>query len=190
MQAHSLVLLDNFDSFTYNLVQLFEVLGKKVDVLRNDGLSVRECLNKKPSHVVISPGPGHPSEAGIAQELIRACASRGIPLLGVCLGHQCLADAFGGRIRHAKIPMHGKVSNIRHRGIRMFAKLPDLFLAVRYHSLAVEALPNELEVDAWAEDGEIMAISHKSRPLFGVQFHPESIATKHGAELLLNFLKV
>lgn len=187
-----LLLIDNFDSFTYNLVQQFQALGKEIEVARNDAISVHSCLEKSPSHIIISPGPGWPEEAGISQNLIKICSEKRIPLLGVCLGHQCIAKVFGADIRRAKVPMHGKISTIKHNGKKLFAHLPDFFLAARYHSLAVEptSLPASLEIDAEAEDGEIMAISHKTLPLYGVQFHPESIATQHGAELLLNFLKV
>lgn len=187
-----LLLIDNFDSFTFNLVHAFEVLGEKVIVARNNALSLNECLALAPDRVVISPGPGAPSDSGISKNLIQACCQRSIPLLGVCLGHQCLATIFGAEVRHAKKPVHGKVSSIKHFGKKLFKNLPAKFLAARYHSLIVEkmGLSEECEVDAITEEEEIMAISHKTLPLFGVQFHPESIATQHGAELLLNFLKV
>lgn len=187
----NLLLIDNFDSFTYNLVQGFESLGAKTTVVRNNALSVAECLALKPRGVVISPGPGSPIDAGISKRLILACLNH-TPLLGICLGHQCLSECFGGKIRRAKKPMHGKVSEIKHNEQDLFAELPNPFIAARYHSLAVEesCLPESLEVTAYSEDGEIMGLKHRGYPLFGVQFHPESVATPLGDTLLKNFLRI
>ncbi len=184
-----LLLIDNYDSFTWNLVQAFEVLGAAVQVHRNDALSVREALAADPTHLCISPGPGTPAESGISRELIRACSGR-IPVLGVCLGHQAIVEVFGGVVTRAARPMHGKTSAVRHAGTGLFAGLPPDCVVGRYHSLiaAPEALPAILEVTATTPDGEIMAVRHRVHATEGVQFHPESILTPDGPRLLANFL--
>jgi anthranilate synthase/aminodeoxychorismate synthase-like glutamine amidotransferase len=184
-----LLLIDNYDSFTWNLVQAFEVLGAAVRVHRNDAVSVREALAADPTHLCISPGPGTPAESGISRELIRACSGR-IPVLGVCLGHQAIVEVFGGVVSRAVRPMHGKTSALRHAGTGLFAGLPQDCAVGRYHSLiaAPEALPAALEVTATTADGEIMAVRHRAHPTEGVQFHPESILTPDGPRLLANFL--
>ena len=190
-----LLMIDNYDSFTYNLVQYLGELGADVQVHRNDTLSVEQVAELEPEHIVISPGPCTPNEAGICVELIQKLGGR-IPILGVCLGHQAIGQAFGGRIVHAGQVMHGKVSNIRHTGQGVFQGIPDGFEATRYHSLVISkpSLPDSLEVTAWTEDGqggmeEIMGVRHKTLPIEGVQFHPESILTQHGHDLLRNFLE-
>jgi anthranilate synthase component 2 len=184
-----LLMIDNYDSFTYNLVQYLGELGVEVNVVRNDAIAVDEVARLKPERIVISPGPCTPKEAGISVPLIERLAGK-IPILGVCLGHQAIGQAFGGRIVHAGKVMHGKVSAIRHDGRGVFRELPDGFTATRYHSLAIEraSLPACLEVSAWTEDGEIMGVRHKSAAVEGVQFHPEAILTEHGHKLLENFL--
>jgi anthranilate synthase/aminodeoxychorismate synthase-like glutamine amidotransferase len=184
-----LLILDNYDSFTYNLVQYFGELGCELIVRRNDAISVDEIAKLKPTHICISPGPGRPAEAGISEEVVRRFASS-VPLLGVCLGHQCIAEVFGGQVVHADRLMHGKTSEIHHDGSGVFAGLPNPFSATRYHSLIVapEALPNELAVSAKTAEGEIMGLQHREFPLHGVQFHPESILTGQGKKLLANFL--
>jgi len=185
-----ILVLDNYDSFTYNLVQYLGQLGADVSVYRNDAVSVEKIEELKPSHVVISPGPCTPNEAGITLELIRRLAGR-VPLLGVCLGHQAIGQAFGGKVVRAKRVMHGKTSRIGHDGKGIFEKIPNRFLATRYHSLVVEraSLPACLDVTADAEDGAIMGLRHRGLPVEGVQFHPESILTEMGHELLANFLR-
>jgi len=185
-----LLMIDNYDSFTYNLVQYLGELGEDVKVIRNDELTVDEVERLGPQRIVLSPGPCAPTEAGITLEVIRRFAGRA-PILGVCLGHQAIGQAFGGRIVHAKTLMHGKVSDIHHSGHGVFRGLPTPFRATRYHSLAIEraSCPAELEVTAWTEDGEIMGVRHRVLSVEGVQFHPESILTEHGHELLANFLK-
>ncbi len=185
-----LLMVDNYDSFTYNLVQYLGELGQEVRVIRNDELTVDEVERLAPARIVLSPGPCTPNEAGISLELIRRFAGR-VPILGVCLGHQAIGQAFGGKIVHAKTLMHGKVSEIRHEGKGVFHALPAPFRATRYHSLAIEraSCPAELEITAWTEDGEIMGVRHRSLAVEGVQFHPESILTEHGHALLGNFLK-
>jgi anthranilate synthase component II len=184
-----LLMIDNYDSFTYNLVQYLGELGQEVKVVRNDELSVDAIENLAPERIVVSPGPCTPNEAGVCLELIKRLAGR-LPILGVCLGHQAIGQAFGGRIVHAKTLMHGKVSRIHHAGKGVFAGLPSPYDATRYHSLAIEraSCPADLEVTAWTEDGEIMGVRHRSLPVEGVQFHPESILTEHGHALLRNFL--
>ena len=186
-----LVMIDNYDSFTYNLVQYLGELEQEVLVFRNDEVSLDEIAALDPAHIVISPGPCTPSEAGISVPLIRRFAGE-IPILGVCLGHQSIGQAFGGKIVHAKRVMHGKVSLIHHRGEGVFKDLSEAFEATRYHSLVIEreSLPDALAVTAWTDDGEIMGVRHKSFPVHGVQFHPESILSQCGHELLRNFLKV
>ncbi len=189
-----LLMIDNYDSFTYNLVQYFGELGEDVRVVRNDELTVDAIAALGPARIVISPGPCTPNEAGVSLQLIERLAGR-IPILGVCLGHQSIGQAFGGEVVRAKRIMHGKTSMIRHRGLGVFGGLPDPFEATRYHSLVVarESLPDCLEVTAWTEsdDGsfdEIMGLRHKTLAVEGVQFHPESILTQHGHDLLRNFL--
>lgn len=184
-----LLMIDNYDSFTYNLVQYFAELGEDVNVVRNDAIDVAGALALQPSRIVISPGPCTPREAGISVALIQAAAGR-IPLLGVCLGHQSIGAAFGGEVVYAKDVMHGKTSPVRHLNSGVFQGLPDPFRATRYHSLAVrrETLPDCLEVTAWTEDGEIMGLRHRNLDVEGVQFHPESILTEHGHRMLANFL--
>jgi anthranilate synthase/aminodeoxychorismate synthase-like glutamine amidotransferase len=187
-----LLVIDNYDSFTYNLVQYFGELGADLRVVRNDEKSVEELVALEPERVVVSPGPCTPSEAGVSVGAIRAFAGR-VPLLGVCLGHQSIGQAFGGRIVRAKRLMHGKTSPIRHNGEDLFENLPNPFVATRYHSLVVEreSLPDCLEVTAGAEDdGEIMGLRHRELPVWGVQFHPESILTSEGKALLANFLRL
>lgn len=185
-----LLLIDNYDSFTYNLVHFLGELGAEVVVRRNDALSPGEALAMRPRGIVLSPGPCTPDDAGICLELIAACAEARMPLLGVCLGHQSLGQAFGGRVRRGPVPMHGKVSEIHHHGGLLFAGIPERFKATRYHSLVVEreGLPDTLAVTASAEDGLIMGLSHRHLPMHGVQFHPESIASEHGHRLLKNFI--
>ena len=184
-----LLMIDNYDSFTYNLVQYFGELGQEVVVFRNDQVSLEEIDALNPAHVVISPGPCTPDEAGISVPAIRRFAER-IPILGVCLGHQSIGRAFGGRIVHAKQLMHGKTSPIHHLDTGVFRGLKEPLVATRYHSLVIEraSLPPELEITAWTDDGEIMGVRHRSLPVEGVQFHPESILTEQGHELLRNFL--
>ena len=183
------LMIDNYDSFTYNLVQYLRMLGAEVLVHRNDALSVADALALAPSHVVVSPGPGTPQAAGNSIDIIRAFAER-VPLLGVCLGHQALVEAWGGRVRPAMSLMHGKTSKVFHDGRGLFVDLPQPFEAGRYHSLAVrrEELPVELEVTAYTDDGEVMGVRHRELPLEGVQFHPESVLTPHGLTLLGAFL--
>jgi anthranilate synthase component 2 len=183
-------MIDNYDSFTYNLVQYLGELGEEVKVVRNDELTVEAIERLGPRRIVLSPGPCTPNEAGVSLELIRTFAGR-VPILGVCLGHQAIGQAFGGRIVHAKTLMHGKVSAIHHSGKGVFNALPAPFSATRYHSLAIEraSCPAELEVTAWTEDGEIMGVRHRTLAVEGVQFHPESILTEHGHALLANFLR-
>ena len=184
-----LLLVDNYDSFTYNLVQAFLVLGADVRVHRNDAITVAEATALEPTHLCISPGPGTPQDAGVSMEMIRAFAGR-IPVFGVCLGHQSIVEVFGGKVVRAGRLMHGKTSPVAHTGAGVFAGLPSPFEATRYHSLAVEraSLPECLEVTAWTVDGEIMGLRHRTLPVEGVQFHPESIATEHGHAMLRNFL--
>jgi len=184
-----ILVVDNYDSFTYNLVHYLAELGATTRVVRNDALTVDEALAARPEAVLLSPGPCTPNEAGICLPLL-AAAPDDLPILGVCLGHQAIGQAFGGQVIRAKSLMHGKTSPIHHRGEGVFAGLRDGFTAARYHSLAVLAdpLPEALEVTAWTEDGEIMGLRHRTRPIHGVQFHPESIATEGGHRLLTNFL--
>src|SRR5688572_28805088 len=185
-----LLLVDNYDSFTFNLYQYLGELGADVRVVKNDELTVDEALALEPERIVISPGPGNPDEAGISVDLIRAATGR-LPLLGVCLGHQSLAHAFGGRIVRAPRLMHGKTSEVFHDGRTLFAALPEPFTATRYHSLVAErdSVPSCLEVSAWTDDGVIMGLRHREAPVEGVQFHPESILTSAGKDLLRNFLQ-
>jgi len=185
-----LLMIDNFDSFTYNLVQYFGELGAEVKVYRNNALSLADIESLRPSQIVISPGPCTPNEAGITLAAIGRFAGA-IPILGVCLGHQAIGQAFGGKVVKAQRVMHGKVSRVRHDGKGVFAGLPDAFTATRYHSLAVEraSLPDCLEVSAQSDDGEIMGLRHRSLPVEGVQFHPEALLTEHGHAMLTNFLR-
>jgi len=185
-----LLMIDNYDSFTYNLVQYLGELGEDVRVYRNDEVDLDQIEGMRAERIVISPGPCTPSEAGVSVPLVKRFAGK-VPILGVCLGHQSIGEAFGGRIVHAQKLMHGKTSAIEHAGTGVFRGLPTPFQATRYHSLAVEraSLPDELEVTAWAEDGEIMGMRHKRLEVEGVQFHPESILTEHGHQMLKNFLE-
>ena len=186
-----LVVIDNYDSFTYNLVHYLGELGAECRVFRNDAIAVEEVIALKPRGIVLSPGPGHPESAGICLDLVKQAAGT-IPLLGVCLGHQAIGQAFGGRIVRAPKLMHGKLSAIHHRGEGLFKELPQDFRATRYHSLTVErhSLPASLAVSAETHDGLIMGLAHRDYALFGVQFHPESIASEHGHALLANFLRI
>lgn len=185
-----LLLIDNYDSFTYNLVHYFEELGANVTVIRNDAKSADEILGSGYDGIVLSPGPKTPNEAGVCLEIINK-APKELPIFGVCLGHQAIGQAMGGKILSARAIVHGKVSDIKTNECKLFNGLPRNFNVTRYHSLAIETqdFPEELNIDAVTSDGEIMAISHKSRPIFGVQFHPESIATEYGHEILANFLE-
>jgi len=183
------LLIDNYDSFTYNLYQYLCELGAEVEVVRNDQITVTEVAQRHPDRIVISPGPCTPAEAGISVEVIRQLGSH-IPILGVCLGHQAIGAAYGGTVVRAPMVMHGKLSPIYHNAQGVFAGLPSPFQATRYHSLVVrrEDLPAELEITAWTEDGIIMGLRHRSLPVEGVQFHPESNMTEHGKQMLANFL--
>jgi para-aminobenzoate synthetase component II len=189
MAGPRVLLVDNYDSFTYNLYQYLGELGAETTVLRNDEISVEAALASAPDRIVISPGPGTPDQAGITLELIRRSEGK-IPLLGVCLGHQALGQAYGGKVVRAERLMHGKTSEVRHDGRTVFAELPSPFTATRYHSLVVarETVPECLEVSAWTDDGVVMGLRHRERPVEGVQFHPESILTRVGKQLLANFL--
>jgi anthranilate synthase/aminodeoxychorismate synthase-like glutamine amidotransferase len=184
-----ILLIDNYDSFTFNLVHYFAELGAECDVRRNDALTVDQAMALNPEAIVLSPGPCTPTEAGICLDLIRAAAGR-IPLLGVCLGHQAIGQAYGGQVIRAPAPMHGKISQMRHGGTDIFAGLKNPFAATRYHSLVVraETLPACLVPTAHTADGLVMGLRHQHHPVFGVQFHPESIASEHGHDLLRNFL--
>lgn len=189
-----LLILDNYDSFTFNLVQYLGELGADPTVVRNDRIGVSEALALEPAAIVVSPGPCTPGEAGIAVELIRAAAASGVPVLGVCLGHQAIAEAFGGQVVRAKRQMHGKTTDVVHNGDALFRGIPSPVTAMRYHSLIVapEGLPGDLVVTAWSGDRqrgeEIMALRHRTHPVWGVQFHPESVGTAAGKQLLVNFL--
>lgn len=185
-----ILMIDNYDSFTYNLVQYLGELGANIRVVRNDEITLDEIAGLAPEKIVISPGPCTPTEAGVSVPLIGRFSGQ-IPILGVCLGHQAIGQSFGGKVIHAKTLMHGKTSAVTHSGQGVFAGLPSPFRATRYHSLAVErsALPDCLEVTAWTDDGEIMGMRHKTLAVEGVQFHPESIETEHGHAMLKNFLK-
>ena len=183
-----ILLIDNYDSFTFNLFHLLGDLGAEPEVRRNDALTPAEALAMAPDAVVLSPGPCTPNEAGICLDLIHAAAARRVPLLGVCLGHQAIGQAFGARVVRAPEPVHGKVWAIEHRGTDVFAGLPNPFRATRYHSLVVEDLPPALRPTARTADGLLMGLAHRELPIWGVQFHPESIASEHGHDLLRNFL--
>lgn len=184
-----IILIDNYDSFTWNLVQYLGDLGAEVDVHRNDAITPDDVLHKKPSHIVISPGPSDPDHAGICLDLIKKNVS--IPLLGVCLGHQSIGQAFGGKIIRAPEPVHGKTSRITHNNTSVFKDLPNNLEVTRYHSLVIErdTLPDVLQITSKTDDNLIMGIQHKTLPFHGVQFHPESIVTQHGHDLLKNFLE-
>ena len=186
-----ILMIDNYDSFTYNLVQYLMELGSDVQVFRNDDLTVNDIETMQPHSIVISPGPGRPSSAGMSMEAIRTFSGK-MPILGVCLGHQAIGEAFGGRVVHAKKLMHGKTSEVNHDGQTIFNRIPEPFTAMRYHSLAVsrDDLPDELTVTAETEDGEIMGLRHKEHPTEGIQFHPESIMTTVGKRILRNFIKM
>lgn len=186
-----ILVIDNYDSFTYNLVHYLAELGAQTQVYRNDALSVQDALALKPKAVLLSPGPCAPDQAGICLPLLRA-APEDMPILGVCLGHQSIGQAYGGDVIRAKTLMHGKTSQIHHNNVGLFKDLPNPFTATRYHSLAVkrETLPEDLVVTAWTDDGEIMGLQHRTRPIHGVQFHPESIATEGGHQILANFLNI
>jgi len=184
-----LLMIDNYDSFTYNLVQYFAELGEDVVVHRNDEITVGQIEKMNPQHIVVSPGPCTPNEAGVSVAVIQHFAGK-IPVLGVCLGHQSIGQAFGGKIVHARQLMHGKTSLIHHHNTSVFTGLPNPFTATRYHSLVIEreTLPDCLKITAWTDDGEIMGVRHKTLPVHGVQFHPESILTEYGHDMLKNFL--
>jgi anthranilate synthase component 2 len=185
-----ILMIDNYDSFTYNLVQYLGELGAEVAVFRNDEISIEKVEAMRPSHIVLSPGPCTPNEAGITLPVLQRLAGKA-PILGVCLGHQAIGQAFGGKVVRAKQVMHGKVSRIQHDGKGVFSEIPDAFVATRYHSLVVqrESLPECLEITAQAEDGEIMGLRHRGLPVEGVQFHPEAMLTEHGHKMLQNFLQ-
>lgn len=191
-----LLVLDNYDSFTFNLVQYLGELGTEPEVVRNDRITVADAIALRPKAIIVSPGPGTPGKAGISIDLIRAAATDGTPVLGVCLGHQAIAEAFGGRVVRADRQMHGKMTDVVHAGDPLFAGIPSPLRAMRYHSLIVapEALPAELSVTAWSGDRargeEIMALRHNQYPVWGVQFHPESVGTAAGKQLLINFLEL
>jgi anthranilate synthase component 2 len=185
------LLIDNYDSFTYNLYHYLGELGAEMVVRRNDKIGVEEAMGLRPQGIIISPGPCNPDRAGICLDLIAAAAKAKMPVLGVCLGHQAIGQAFGGKVVRAPLPMHGKVSRVSHRGTDIFADIPSPFTATRYHSLVVEraSFPAVLEITAETKDGIVMGLAHGSLPIFGVQFHPESIASEHGHRLLGNFLR-
>ena len=186
-----ILVVDNYDSFTWNLVHYIEQAGGRTKVIRNDELTAQEALNHSPDGVILSPGPCTPLEAGICVELVESAPSD-LPILGVCLGHQSIGHAMGEPVTHAQAILHGKISTIRNTQTGLFDGLPEQYDVVRYHSLAIpkDKLPDQLIADAWTTDGEIMAVHHKTRPVFGVQFHPESIKTEYGHELIANFLKL
>lgn len=190
-KGHMLLLIDNYDSFTWNLVHYLGELGADVKVVRNDAMEVQEALALRPEAIVLSPGPCDPAQAGICVPLTKAAAAADVPLLGVCLGHQTIGEAFGGRVVRCHEIVHGKMGTMLHEGKGMFRGLPSPFIATRYHSLVVEksSLPACLEVTAWLEDGTIMGLRHREKLIEGVQFHPESIASEHGHQLLRNFLE-
>lgn len=187
-----ILLVDNYDSFTFNLFHLFAELGAACEVRRNDQITVVDALAMRPEAIVLSPGPCTPNEAGVCLDLITAAGNQGVPLLGVCLGHQAIGQAYGGRVVRAPMPMHGKTSDVRHEGSDVFHGLPSPFRIVRYHSLTVEpeTLPDALVPTAWTEDGVLMGLRHRALPIYGVQFHPESIASEHGHALAGNFLRL
>jgi anthranilate synthase component 2 len=185
-----ILVIDNYDSFTYNLVQVMGEMGAKMHIARNDQITVDEVKALQPTHIVISPGPGTPDDGGVSLDVIRTMGES-TPVLGVCLGHQCIAQAYGGKVTHAPRLMHGKTSMVYHRNGGLFTGVPSPFEATRYHSLIVEedVLPESLQVTAFTDDGEVMAIRHKTNPVLGVQFHPESILTEFGPRIVRNFLE-
>jgi len=185
-----LLMIDNYDSFTYNIVQYFGELGEEVRTVRNDEVTIQDIADMKLDRICISPGPKAPRDAGVSVEVIQQFGGK-LPILGVCLGHQAIGEAFGGKIIRAKQVMHGKTSQIAHTGVGVFKDIPSPFTVIRYHSLAIEraSLPDCLEVTAWTDDGEIMGVRHKEFDIEGVQFHPESILSEHGHKLLKNFLE-
>ena len=183
-----ILLIDNYDSFTYNLAHLFGALGVEVKVVRNDEIDLDDAERLAPSHLVVSPGPGRPADAGVSVDIVRRFGAT-IPTLGVCLGHQAIVEAFGGEVGYAKELLHGKASPVKHDGTGLFTDLPQPFDAGRYHSLAATRLPDVLEPTAYAEDGEVMAVRHRTLPVVGVQFHPESVLTPDGPVLARNFLE-
>ena len=185
-----ILIIDNYDSFTFNLVQLFGQIGQELQVIRNDAMDVAGIRALQPLGLVISPGPGTPADAGICRQAILELHSE-IPIFGVCLGHQCIGEVFGGRVVRAPVPMHGKTSAVTHQGGGLLKGLPSPLTATRYHSLMVEeaTFPETLEIDARADDGTIMALHHRHRPVFGIQFHPESVMTEQGEEIVRNFLQ-
>ena len=183
-----ILLIDNYDSFTYNLAHLFGELGAEVVVRRNDAIDADGAERLAPSHLVVSPGPGRPADAGATLDILRRLAGR-VPTLGVCLGHQALAEAFGGQVGPARELVHGKAASVEHDGGGLFAGLPDQLTAGRYHSLAVTRVPDAFEVSATAADGEVMGMRHRELPVDGIQFHPESVLTPHGSAIALNFLE-
>jgi anthranilate synthase component 2 len=191
MKKIKLLMVDNYDSFTYNIVQYFGELGADIEVFRNDEITIEDIAQRNPDRLVISPGPCSPAEAGISVAAIQHFAGK-LPILGVCLGHQSIGAAFGGKIIRAQELMHGKTSVIQTKQVGVFRDLPEKFTVNRYHSLAIErsSCPADLEVTAWTEDGEIMGVRHKHLPIEGVQFHPESILTEHGHAMLRNFLEI
>ena len=183
-----LIVIDNYDSFTYNLVQYLGELGQEIKVFRNDQVTLEEIRELNPDHIVISPGPGDPNDGGISLDVLREFGPT-IPIFGVCLGHQCIGQAYGGKVTRAPRLMHGKVSKVYHNGDGVFSGVPSPFNATRYHSLIVEEpIPDDLEVTAFTSQGEVMGVRHKEYPTVGVQFHPESILTEHGKRILQNFL--
>lgn len=183
-----ILIIDNYDSFTYNLVQAVEAAGYKCEVYLNDKITISEIISKRPKKIIISPGPGRPKDAGISNDVIKHL-NKTIPILGVCLGHQCIGVNFGAKLVHAKNIMHGKTSTIKYQSSKLFEDLPSSFEAARYHSLSIEDVKQPIIVTATAEDGTIMAIEHKNYPLYGIQFHPESFLTDHGDKIIRNFLK-
>jgi anthranilate synthase component 2 len=185
-----ILVIDNYDSFTWNLVHYLQMMGAQVEVVRNDAISAGEALSSGAQAFLISPGPCTPNEAGISLELVAACAEAGRPLLGVCLGHQAIGQHFGGNVVRAKQLMHGKTSPVSHDGSGLFEGLPSPFTATRYHSLVVENIPAELIVNATADDAAVMGFRHAALPIHGVQFHPESIATEYGHAMLANFMRL
>jgi anthranilate synthase/aminodeoxychorismate synthase-like glutamine amidotransferase len=187
-----LLVIDNYDSFTFNLVQYLGEMGVAMEVRRNDQIRVDEALALQPERVLISPGPCSPREAGLSNDLVRAFAERRVPLLGVCLGHQCIAHTFGAQVVVNYRMMHGKTSPIRHLGCELFEGMPDPFNATRYHSLVArkDSIPEALEITAWTDEDEVMGLRHRTLPIWGVQFHPESILTENGRQILKNFLRL
>ena len=188
MTAPKILVIDNYDSFTWNLVHYLQELGAAVEVVRNDAISAGQALSSGAEAFLISPGPCTPNEAGVSLELVEACAAEGRPLLGVCLGHQAIGQYFGGKVERGGL-MHGKTSPVSHDGSGIFAGLPSPFTATRYHSLIVNDVPTALHVNARADDGHVMGFHHRTLPIHGVQFHPESIATEHGHAMLANFMR-